>query len=168
MRKQPNSYDCFICGVKNVAGVKVAFYEIGDGDSEDGVQSPEILARFTGQSQHQGYPGRMHGGVIMGILDETIGRAVNVGDDDPANPEVWGVTGEFTLRFQKPVPLDVELTARGRIVEEKERIFDGTGELYLPDGTVAVTASGRYFKMPLDAISGIDPETLGWRIYEDV
>lgn len=163
MRKQPNSNDCFICGVKNVAGVHVAFYEV-----EDGEQGPEILARFTGQDQHQGYPGRMHGGVIMGILDETIGRAVNVDDEDPANPAVWGVTGEFTLRFQKPVPLDVELTARGRIVEEKERIFDGTGELYLPDGTVAVTAHGRYFKMPLEAISGIDPDTLGWRVYEDV
>ncbi len=163
MRKQPNSYDCFICGVKNVAGVKVAFYEVDDGE-----QDREILARFTGQSQHQGYPGRMHGGVIMGILDETIGRAINIDDEDPAVPSVWGVTGEFTLRFQKPVPLDVELTARGRIIEEKDRIFDGTGELYLPDGTVAVTAKGRYFKMPLDAISGIEPETLGWRVYEDV
>ena len=36
----------------------------------------EIMARFTGQDVHQGYPGRMHGGVITGILDETIGRAV--------------------------------------------------------------------------------------------
>ena len=67
MRKQPNSRMCFICGMKNVAGVKVFFYEQEDGS---------VLARFSGQEIHQGYPGRMHGGVVSGILDETMGRAV--------------------------------------------------------------------------------------------
>ena len=166
MRKQPNSHHCFICGVKNVAGVHVRFYET---ETHEG--TPEILARFTGQPQHQGYPGRMHGGVAMGILDETIGRAVNIGDapaDDPdARAMTWGVTGEFTLRFHKPVPLGVELTARGRIVRERSRVFEGEGELYLPDGEIAVSAKGTYFKMSLDAISAIDPETLGWRVYPD-
>ena len=81
LRKQPNSNDCFICGVKNVSGVHVAFYER---TNEAGV--PEVLARFTGRSEHQGYPGRMHGGVITGILDETIGRAVNIDAEDPENP----------------------------------------------------------------------------------
>ena len=74
MNKQPNSYHCFICGVKNSAGVHVRFYEVQRDGSGD-----EIVARFTGQEQHQGYPGRMHGGVITGILDETIGRAINRG-----------------------------------------------------------------------------------------
>jgi acyl-coenzyme A thioesterase PaaI-like protein len=166
MRKQPNSHHCFICGVKNVAGLHVRFYETA---TDDG--TPEILARFTGQPQHQGYPERMHGGVAMGILDETIGRAINIGeaneDHDDARAMTWGVTGEFSLRFHKPVPLGVELTARGRIVRERSRLFDGEGELYLPDGEVAVTAKGTYFKMALDAISDIEPETLGWRIYPD-
>ena len=108
LRKQPNSHDCFICGVKNVAGVHVAFYERTNGD---GV--PEVLARFTGRDNHQGYPGRMHGGVITGILDETIGRAVNIDAEDPENPPVWGVTVELNIQFHKPVPLDVELTALG-------------------------------------------------------
>ena len=163
MRKQPNSHHCFICGVKNVAGVHVRFYETETGDG-----TPEVLARFTGQPQHQGYPGRMHGGVAMGILDETIGRAVNIGEgDDDVRAMTWGVTGEFTMRFHKPVPLGVELTARGRIVRERSRVFEGEGELYLPDGEIAVSAKGTYFKMSLDAISAIDPETLGWHVYPD-
>lgn len=161
MRKQPNSDHCFICGVKNVAGVHVRFYETATADG-----TPEILARFIGQTQHQGYPERMHGGVAMGILDETIGRAVNIGDDD-ARSMTWGVTGEFSLRFHKPVPLGVELTARGRIVRERSRVFEGEGELYLPDGEIAVSAKGTYVKMTLDAISDIEPESLGWRIYPD-
>ena len=28
MNKQPNSYFCFICGVKNINGVHVNFYEV--------------------------------------------------------------------------------------------------------------------------------------------
>ncbi|MCB0043770.1 MAG: PaaI family thioesterase, partial [Caldilinea sp.] len=125
----------------------------------------EIVARFTGQEQHQGYPGRMHGGVITGILDETIGRAVNIGEGE--DPQTWGVTAELNVRFHKPVPLGVELEARGRISRDSHRIFEGTGELYLPDGSVAVTARGKYVRLKLDSIAGMDPVELGWRVYED-
>lgn len=162
MRKQPNSRSCFICGVENVAGVRVRFYDTTDSEGR-----PEVLARFTGTSQHQGYPERMHGGVITGILDETIGRAINAGAAE-GEPTVWGVAAELSVRFAKPVPLGVELTARGRILSVRRRLFEGTGELYLPDGTAAVTAKGMYVEMKLDEIAGeLDPESLGWRVYED-
>ncbi|MEM7531708.1 MAG: PaaI family thioesterase [Chloroflexota bacterium] len=161
MTKQPNSHDCFICGMRNVAGVQVAFYEE---PKEDG--PTDVVARFTARQMHQGYPGRLHGGVITGVLDETIGRAVNIGEGE-AQPAIWGVTADFNLRFHHPVPLDVELVARGRITRERKRLFEGTGELYLPDGTVAVTATGKYFKLALDTISDTDPDALGWRVYED-
>ena len=160
MNKQPNSHYCFICGVKNVAGVHVNFYETV---TDDG--TPEVLARVTGQPQHQGYPGRMHGGVITGILDETIGRAINIGEGE--NPMTWGVTAELSVRFRKPVPLGVELVARGRITRDIHHLFEGTGELYLPDGVVAATAHGKYIRLKLDNISGMDPVDLGWRVYED-
>ena len=162
MKKQPNSHHCFICGVQNVAGVRVAFYETV---SEAG--EPEVLARFTPGFQHQGYPERMHGGVIMGVLDETIGRAINIDAPEDTPPMAWGVTADFSMRFQQPVPLDVELTARGRITREGRRLFEGSGELYLPDGTVAVTATGKYLKLRLNEISEIDAETLGWQVYPD-
>lgn len=160
MNKQPNSHHCFICGVKNSAGVHVNFYETV---TDEGVG--EIIARFTGQEQHQGYPGRMHGGVITGILDETIGRAVNIGEGE--DPMTWGVTAELSVRFRKPVPLGVPLEARGRITRDIHHLFEGTGELYLPDGAVAATAHGKYIRLKLDAISGAEPEDLGWRVYED-
>ena len=92
MQKQPNSALCFVCGLKNVAGVQVRFYETLAADG-----SPEILARFSGQPAHQGYPGRMHGGVLTGVLDETIARAVNHGSG--VNVEEWGITAELTTRF---------------------------------------------------------------------
>lgn len=153
LKKQPNSKMCFICGMKNVAGVKVFFYEQDDGS---------VLARFTGREIHQGYPGRMHGGVISGILDETMGRAVMFNGG-----EIWGVTVALEARFKHPVPLDVELTAVGRIVKDRQFYFEGTGELRLPDGTVAVEATGKYWKMPLADIADFDTEVQEWRVVPD-
>ena len=107
----------------------------------------------------------MHGGVITGILDETIGRAINI--DEGENPMTWGVTAELTVRFRKPVPLGVELTARGRITRDVHHLFEGKGEIYLPDGAIAASAHGKFVRFKLDTISGMDPEELGWRVYED-
>ena len=74
---------------------------------------------------------------------------------------IWGVTAELTVRFRKPVPLGVELTAIGRITHEGSRLFEGTGELYLPDGTVAVEASGKYVKLDIQQDRGLRPRARG-------
>ena len=161
MQKQPNSYNCVVCGVRNDASLKVRFY---DTVAEDG--QPELEARFSAGTIHQGYPGRLHGGLASGILDETIGRAVNSGKGED-EPTVWGVAVELSTRFHHPVPLETELTARGRIVRRRRRLFEGSGEIYLPDGTVAVSAEGRFMRLSLREISQIDPEELGWRVYPD-
>jgi len=161
MDKQPNSYNCFICGIRNDSSVRVSFY---DTVSDSG--QPEVVARFTGRSMHQGYPGRMHGGVATGILDEVIGRAINTGHGE-GDPTIWGVAVELAAKFHQPVPLDVELIARGRINRVRRRLFEGCGEIYLPDGSAAVTAEAKYIKLALEAISDVDPEELGWRVYPD-
>ena len=72
MQEQPNSAYYFVCGLESVAGVKVRCYETVSADG-----AGEILARFSGQPCHQGYPGRLHGGVLTGVLDETIARSIN-------------------------------------------------------------------------------------------
>jgi acyl-coenzyme A thioesterase PaaI-like protein len=161
MNKQPNSSNCFICGVKNVAGAQVAFYEV---TAEDG--TPEVLARFTGREAHQGFPGRMHGGVAAGILDEVMGRCIAYGED-ALNPPAWGVTVEMTVRYHAPVPLGVELTARGRITRDRSRVAEASAELFLSDGTVAVSATGKFVKMPLDQIATSAADLPGWRVYAD-
>jgi acyl-coenzyme A thioesterase PaaI-like protein len=154
MKKQPTSRMCFVCGESNPAGVRVRFYEQEDGS---------LLARFTGADHHQGYPGRMHGGVITAILDETMGRAIMIAHGEV----VWGVTGELSLRFRKPVPLGVELTAVGRIVSDKSRTFEGAGELYLPDGSLAVEGSGKYVKLDISRIADFDVEREEWYVRPD-
>lgn len=154
MNKQPTSRMCFVCGESNPAGVHVRFYEQEDGS---------LLARFMGVNHHQGYPGRMHGGVITAILDETIGRAIMIRYGEA----IWGVTAELNVRFRRPVPLGVELTALGRIATENSRLFEGSGELLLPDGTVAVEATGKYIKLDIRKIADFDAEREEWYVRPD-
>jgi acyl-coenzyme A thioesterase PaaI-like protein len=130
---------CLVCGRDNPSSLKARFYEIEGG---------ELLGVFAPLEIHQSYPGRVHGGVITAMLDETIGRAVNVDD-----PDAWGVTAEITVRFRKPVPLGEEVRVVGRITRDSRRLFEGSGELLLADGTVAAEATGRYMKMGIDKIA---------------
>ena len=151
--KQPNSSECFVCGINNDKGLKARFFETEDN---------EIVALFTPHSLHQSYPGRLHGGISSCILDETIGRAIQI-----KAPDVWGVTVELKLTYRKPLPYDVELKAVGRITKDLRLLFEGEGEIYTPDGEVAVTAHAKYIKMTIDNIS----EDFGeedWKLYLDI
>ena len=70
--------------------------------------------------------------------------------------DVWGVSVELTTRFRRPVPLAGEVRVVGRITKNSSRLFEGTGELLLEDGTVAVSGRGKYIKMPLEKIADFD------------
>ena len=154
MKKQPTSRMCFICGERNPGGLHMHFYE-----QEDGA----LLGKFTGQDMHQSYPGRMHGGVITAALDETIGRAIMIRYGEA----IWGVTVELNVRFLKPVPLDVPLTVVGRITSDKSRVFEGSGEVLLPDGSVAADCVGRYVKMDITKIADFDYDREEWYVRPD-
>lgn len=133
---------CMVCGAENDAGLKARFLELDSG---------ELAGFFIPLPQHQSYPGRLHGGVSSAILDETIGRAISITD-----PDAWGVTVELTIKYRQPVPLDSEIRAVGRITKDSRRLVEGSGEILLPDGSVAVEAHGRYLKMPIDRIADGD------------
>ena len=149
-KKQPNARECFICGLENDKGLKACFYE---------TDTHEVVALFTPHRLHQSYPGRIHGGIAASILDETIGRAVQI-----ANPDIWGVTVEFSIAYKKPLPYEVELKAIGRITKETRLLFEGEGEIYTPDGELAVTAKAKYVKMTIDNISdGFDESD--WQVH---
>jgi len=139
---------CLVCGVENALGLHARFYELEGGD---------LLGVFTPRDEHQSYPGRLHGGVASAMLDETVGRAILL-----RQPGAWGVTAELTLRFRKPVPLAGELRCVARVTRDTRRLFEGTGELLLADGTVAVEARGRYLKMSLEEIAAEGMDETAW------
>jgi hypothetical protein len=152
---------CLVCGRDNPFGLHARFYELApEGGAAGEAQSapaggrpagPELLGVFDVREEHQSYPGRLHGGISSTILDETIGRAILL-----LQPGAWGVTVEFAARFRQPVPLDDEVRCVARITRDTSRLFEGSGEILLADGSVAVEGSGKYLKQSLEGITDHD------------
>ena len=153
VKKHNAGRGCFVCGVKNPFGLHTDFFELEDGT---------LAARVTPSEHHQSYPGRLHGGVSAALLDETIGRAISISE-----PDTWAVTVEICVRYKKLVPYGVALTVTGRVVENNRRLFAGEGEILLPDGTVAVTATAKYMKRRLSDIADFEANGETWQCYPD-
>jgi uncharacterized protein (TIGR00369 family) len=130
---------CFVCGADNPISLGARFLELEDG---------RLCAEFMMSDVHQSYPGRAHGGVISAILDETIGRAVQITD-----PDIFGVTLDLQVRFRKPVPLNTPLRVIAEITNRTSRLFAGEGKLLLEDGSVAAEATARYLQLAVDTIT---------------
>jgi acyl-CoA thioesterase FadM len=76
----------------------------------------------------------------------------------------WGVTAEISVRFKKPVPIGEELRVIGRITRDSNRFFEGSGEILLPDGSIAAEGQGKYMKLPLENIADFDRQEQEWGV----
>ena len=140
--KQNNTDKCFVCGTRNRAGVVCEFFNCRREDGE-----MVLVTEVKGQEKHQSYPGRMHGGVISAILDESIGRSVQTKD-----PDAWAVTIELSVKFRKPVPLGETLYVESFITEVGPRTFSGEGKMMDRGGAVLATAVAKFFRVDYDKL----------------
>ena len=92
---------CFLCGLQNPVGLKLAFYE--------DPKAKQVRAEFTIPDAYQGYPGVAHGGIVAAILDEVAGRAVMKEGGD----ENLMATLRLTVRYRSATPTETSLTAVG-------------------------------------------------------
>lgn len=152
-KKQENSKLCAVCGIENPFGFETRYYE---------TDTNEVIGIFKTKQMQQSFPGRVHGGVISAILDETIGRAIWLYE-----PEAWAVTVELTLRYKQPVPLNTTLKCIGRLTRNSRKIFEGTGEILLEDGTVAIEGYGKYWKMKAEQVDADRMVDEGWWVLSE-
>ena len=154
MRKQPNSRMCFLCGLQNPVGLKLAFYE----DRRSG----QVQAEFTIPDEYQGYPGVVHGGIVAAILDEVAGRAVIIeaGDDNLM------ATLRLTIRYRRPTPTETPLTAVGWVERMGGTGARVAGEVRLPDGIVTAECEAILAHVPEEFRARWDSEKVYWQVYE--
>jgi uncharacterized protein (TIGR00369 family) len=152
--KQHNSKMCFVCGIRNIHGLNASFYE---------VDTNELVAIIKPGLEHQGYPGRLHGGIAAAVLDETIGRTITMGKEN----EVWGVTLELNIKYLKPIPLCEEIKVVAKLIEDK-RVFRGTGKIILSNGEIAAEAEGKYLRLPIEKITDFDRQENEWKVIKSL
>ena len=138
--KQNNSDMCVVCGTVNPLSLGTRFYHV-EGDM--------IVGLVTGRDEHQSYPNRMHGGMISALLDEVVGRAINV-----VEPGAFGVTSEINVKFKKPVPLNEEIRVVGKLTKNTRLIFQAAGFVEDASGNILATATATYVKMDAAKIAG--------------
>ena len=126
-------HECFGCGPNHEIGLRVRCFR-ADGE----VLSPIVIpARFEGP------PGAAHGGIVAAYLDEILaGAAVN-------HTGQIHVTGELSVRYVKPTPVDRPLLGRGRATKGAGKYLDLEGTLEdLETREVVARATGRFFPLP--------------------
>lgn len=143
IKKQYNYQDCIVCGVKNDLGLQASFYEMDDG---------QLVCLAVGKNEHQSYPERMHGGVIVALLDEAIGRAILITE------EIWGVTMELSVKYRKPVPLSAPIKIVAKITENNSRTFRGDAQMFDADNNLLAECSALYFKIPYDKMEHLETQ----------
>jgi acyl-coenzyme A thioesterase PaaI-like protein len=155
MKKQPNSRMCFVCGLQNPVGLRLAFYEDHESDPQ------QVRAEIVIPDQYQGYPGVAHGGILAAILDEVAGRAVLVG----GSIDDLMVTLKMELRYRLPTPTETPLTGVGWITHRRGNRAQAHGELRLPDGRVSVEADLVIARPPSDFADVWESERPYWKVY---
>jgi acyl-coenzyme A thioesterase PaaI-like protein len=123
-------HECFGCGPKHPTGLRVRCFK-----TDEGVVSPVFVPAV-----YAGPPGAAHGGIVTAYLDEICAGAAVRGTGKVA------VTGELTVRFVAPVPVERPVVGHGRLVTDHGRYIDVEGRLEeFETGRLLATARGRFF-----------------------
>ena len=124
-------HQCFGCGPNHDIGLRVRCFR-GDG---------EVLSPIVIPLRFEGPPKGTHGGIVAAYLDEVMsGAAVS-------HTGRIHVTGELSVRYVRPTP--VERPLLGRAVTQAEKYLDLEATLEdLETGEVVAKATGRFFPMP--------------------
>ena len=108
----PDDGGCFGCSPTNPRGLGLRFRREGE----------TIHARYTIADGFHGAPGIAHGGIVATLLDEVSCALVALVLDRRV------VTGELTVRYEQPVPVEqpLELVARvARREHARYAVVDG-------------------------------------------
>ena len=133
-------HHCFACGTNNPIGLNMNFYRM-----EDAVCSDITLGK-----NHEGWENMAHGGIISTLLDEVMSWTVLY------FKKAFLVTRKMEIKYIKPVPLHMPLTARGKILAEPggSKIED-RGEIVDPNRKLLVRSHGQFVMLTENQLSSV-------------
>ncbi len=122
---------CYVCGKANEHGMQLDFFH----DDESG----EMETRCSFEEHMQGYPGIVHGGFIAMLLDEIMAKAC-------LHQGYTAVTAKMETRFKKPVPVNEEITLRGKVVSVKGKRIQTVSRCLDKTGSEAALATALFVR----------------------
>jgi acyl-coenzyme A thioesterase PaaI-like protein len=122
---------CFACGEMNQRGLHMQFRRERD----------RTVCDYTPCEYQQGFPGRMHGGIVTTLIDEAMGWAVY-------HASAWAATARLNVRFRAPIRLDQALRIEAWVTRDRARLIELRAEVR--DGGSRLLAEGEGTFMKLD------------------
>jgi uncharacterized protein (TIGR00369 family) len=128
----PHTRSCFVCGEFNPIGFQLRFEA-----DQNTVRVP-----FRPRTEHAGFKGTVHGGILATLLDELMFWACAARTRRPS------YCAEMSVRYIAPARIGEELMATGVLVaNRRDRLYEASGELRLPGGGVVATSTGKYIPL---------------------
>lgn len=131
-REQPSGRgrNCFACGGDNDRGLHMTFRREGE----------RTVCDYAPEDYQQGYPGRMHGGVVATLIDDAMGWAIY-------HAGAWGATARLNVRYRKPVPLGERLRIEAWVVKNRNRLMEVRAEVHDSRGALLAEGEGTFMKL---------------------
>ena len=120
---------CIACGTRHGEGLGLRFTEEADGT---------VVASFACDGKYQGYPDRLHGGIVAMLADAAMTHCLFL-------REISAVTAKLKLRLPRPVEVGVAATVRASMVRNSPPIFELKAEIS-QTGTVRATAEALFIE----------------------
>lgn len=135
MKKEiPNPYtdqECFLCGERNSAGLKLKFYV----DDESG----EVTSDYVPSKPFTGLGNIFHGGIQSALFDEIMGWTAHF------HTGQMGVTSELTVQFLRPAYLGQKLIVSCRISSREGSRVRLDATIVTSEGALCARATGTYY-----------------------
>ncbi len=149
----PSHYDqiCFACGDRNPHGLHMRLERDPDGDPDAGA----VLCRYRPREADQGFPGVLHGGVLVTLMDEAMAWAMW------AKSAALGVTARMETRYRRPVPSTDDLLVRAHVASERGRRLEVESRVQDESGATLAEASALFLRLPPEEESRV-AAALGW------
>jgi acyl-coenzyme A thioesterase PaaI-like protein len=124
---------CFGCSPARADGLRMRFWRRGD----------RIVSEHTIPNAFHGPPGMAHGGIIAALFDEISSAAA---------AWVFGwfvVTGELTVRYQRPIPVETPLHWEARVTDTAHPRYLVVEATVQRDGEQLARSTSKIFRQDL-------------------
>jgi acyl-coenzyme A thioesterase PaaI-like protein len=119
---------CFGCGQDNPIGLKLKFQ--WDGKT--------ARAEFTPQEFYQGWPGMVHGGILICLLDEAMAYAA-------VFEGVNSVTARIQVDLKRPAAINEPLVITSSMTRKSRKLVETKAAVALKDGTVVAEGTATHY-----------------------
>lgn len=146
MQELPHTRSCFVCGESNPLGLHLRFRSDGR----------VVETRFTPKSEHAGFKGVVHGGIIATVLDEIMVWAGAV------QTRRFGFCAEMNVRFLHPLSPGEEILVRAELVlNRRDRIYETKAAMTAPSGRLVAEATGKYVPVKTAELTAMVADFVG-------